>query len=214
MNNLSLEMLFDLFKKNYLYLIIGLLIIIFGSTSYFFYMANVKEKIYLSQGAYENYLNELTQFDGSEFKELEMQLEELKNTYDQSIYYHLANFQQAKIYFENGQESKAMSLMEQLNSDLEQDKSSRNFLRDISRIRLASIYIDLDRFEDAKQLLDRNFDFFNSLRLEKLGDLEKINLNNKEAENYYKLAIETSQNQTQINLLNFKLSSLASSNNE
>ena len=214
MNNLSLEMLFDLFKKNYLYLIIGLLIIIFGSASYFFYMANVKEKIYLSQGAYENYLNELTQFDGSEFKELEMQLEELKNTYDQSIYYHLANFQQAKIYFENGQQSKAMSLMEQLNSDLEQDKSSRNFLRDISRIRLASIYIDLDRFEDAKQLLDRNFDFFNSLKLEKLGDLEKINLNNKEAENYYKLAIETSQNQTQINLLNFKLSSLASSKNE
>ncbi len=214
MNNLSLEMLFDLFKKNYLYLIIGLLIIIFGSASYFFYTANVKEKIYLSQEAYENYLNELTQFDGSEFKELEMKLEELKNTYDQSIYYHLANFQQAKIYFENGQEPKAMSLMEQLNSDLEQDKSSRNFLRDISRIRLASIYIDLDRFEDAKQLLDRNFDFFNSLRLEKLGDLEKINLNNKEAENYYKLAIETSQNQTQINLLNFKLSSLASSNNE
>ena len=214
MNNLSLEMLFDSFKKNYLYLIIGLLIIIFGSASYFFYMANVKEKIYLSQGAYENYLNELTQFDGSEFKELEMQLEELKNTYDQSIYYHLANFQQAKIYFENGEESKAMSLMEQLNSDLEQDKSSRNFLRDISRIRLASIYIDLDRFEDAKQLLDRNFDFFNSLKLEKLGDLEKINLNNKEAENYYKLAIETSQNQTQINLLNFKLSSLASSKNE
>ena len=214
MNNLSLEMLFDLFKKNYLYLIIGLLIIIFGSASYFFYMANVKEKIYLSQGAYENYLNELTQFDGSEFKELEMQLEELKNTYDQSIYYHLANFQQVKIYFENGEESKAMSLMEQLNSDLEQDKSSRNFLRDISRIRLASIYIDLDRFDDAKQLLDRNFDFFNSLKLEKLGDLEKINLNNKEAENYYKLAIETSQNQTQINLLNFKLSSLASSKNE
>ena len=214
MNNLSLEMLFDSFKKNYLYLIIGLLIIIFGSASYFFYMANVKEKIYLSQGAYENYLNELTQFDGSEFKELEMKLEELKNTYDQSIYYHLANFQQAKIYFENGQESKAMSLMEQLNSDLEQDKSSRNFLRDISRIRLASIYIDLDRFDDAKQLLDRNFDFFNSLKLEKLGDLEKINLNNKEAENYYKLAIETSQNQTQINLLNFKLSSLASSKNE
>ena len=214
MNNLSLEMLFDSFKKNYLYLIIGLLIIIFGSASYFFYMANVKEKIYLSQGAYENYLNELTQFDGSEFKELEMQLEELKNTYDQSIYYHLANFQQAKIYFENGEESKAMSLMEQLNSDLEQDKSSRNFLRDISRIRLASIYIDLDRFDDAKQLLDRNFDFFNSLKLEKLGDLEKINLNNNEAENYYKLAIETSQNQTQINLLNFKLSSLASSKNE
>ena len=214
MNNLNFELLLDWFKKNYLYLICGLFLIALGSVSYFFYLANIKEKIYLSQAAYENYLNELTKFGSSDFKELEIKLEELKNTYDQSIYYHLANFQQAKIYFENDQEIEAMNLMEQLNSDLEEDKSSRNFLRDISRIRLASIYIDFDRFEDAQELLGRNFDFFNSLKLEKLGDLEKIKLNNEEAENYYKLAIEMSQNQTQINLLNFKLSSLASSNDE
>ena len=214
MNNFNFEMLSDFLKKNYLYFIFGLFLIILSSVSYFFYIANIKEKIYLSQAAYENYLNELTQFDGSEFSELETKLEELKNTYDQSIYYHLANFQQAKIYFENDQELEAMNLMEQLNSELEEDKSSRNFLRDISRIRLASIYIDFDRFEDAQELLSRNFDFFDSLKLEKLGDLEKIKLNNEEAENYYKLAIEMSQNQTQINLLNFKLSSLASPNDK
>jgi len=214
MNNFNFEMLLDFLKKNYLYFIFGSFLIILSSVSYFFYLANIKEKIYLSQAAYENYLNELTQFDGSEFSELETKLEELKNTYDQSIYYHLANFQQAKIYFENDQELEAMNLMEQLNSELEEDKSSRNFLRDISRIRLASIYIDFDRFEDAQELLSRNFDFFDSLKLEKLGDLEKIKLNNEEAENYYKLAIEMSQNQTQINLLNFKLSSLASSNDK
>ena len=214
MNNFNFEMLLDFLKKNYLYFIFGSFLIILSSVSYFFYLANIKEKIYLSQAAYENYLNELTQFDGSEFSELETKLEELKNTFDRSIYYHLANFQQAKIYFENDQELEAMNLMEQLNSDLEEDKSSRNFLRDISRIRLASIYIDFDRFEDAQELLSRNFDFFDSLKLEKLGDLEKIKLNNEEAENYYKLAIEMSQNQTQINLLNFKLSSLASSNDK
>ncbi len=214
MNNFNFEMLLDFLKKNYLYFIFGSFLIILSSVSYFFYLANIKEKIYLSQAAYENYLNELTQFDGSEFSELETKLEELKNTFDRSIYYHLANFQQAKIYFENDQELEAMNLMEQLNSELEEDKSSRNFLRDISRIRLASIYIDFDRFEDAQELLSRNFDFFDSLKLEKLGDLEKIKLNNEEAENYYKLAIEMSQNQTQINLLNFKLSSLASPNDK
>ena len=214
MNNFNFEKLSDFLKKNYLYFIFGLFLIILSSVSYFFYIANIKQKIYLSQAAYENYLNELTQFDGSEFSELETKLEELKNSYDQSIYYHLANFQQAKIYFENDQELEAMNLMEQLNSDLEEDKSSKNFLRDISRIRLASIYIDFDRFEDAQELLSRNFDFFDSLKLEKLGDLEKIKLNNEEAENYYKLAIEMSQNQTQINLLNFKLSSLASPNDK
>ena len=214
MNNLNFEMLLEFFKKNYLYLIFGLILVMSGIASYFFYITSIKEKIYSSQGAYENYLSELALFDGLEFTELEAKLEEVKNVYDQSIYYHLANFHQAKIYFENGQELKAMSLMEQLNTDLEQDKSSRSFLRDISRIRLASIYIDFDRFEDAKELLDRNFDFFDSLKLEKLGDIEKVKFNNEGAKNYYKLAIETSQNQTQINLLNFKLSSLASSNDE
>lgn len=214
MNNLNFEMLLEFFKKNYLYLIFGLILVMSGIASYFFYITSIKEKIYSSQGAYENFLSELALFDGLEFTELEAKLEEVKNAYDQSIYYHLANFHQVKIYFENGQELKAMSLMEQLNADLEQDKSSRSFLRDISRIRLASIYIDFDRFEDAKELLDRNFDFFDSLKLEKLGDIEKVKFNNEGAKNYYKLAIETSQNQTQINLLNFKLSSLASSNDE
>ena len=214
MNNLNFEMLLEFFKKNYLYLIFGLILVMSGIASYFFYITSIKEKIYSSQGAYENFLSELALFDGLEFTELEAKLEEVKNAYDQSIYYHLANFHQAKIYFENEQELKAMSLMEQLNADLEQDKSSRSFLRDISRIRLASIYIDFDRFEDAKELLDRNFDFFDSLKLEKLGDIEKVKFNNEGAKNYYKLAIETSQNQTQINLLNFKLSSLASSNDE
>ena len=214
MNNLNFEMLLEFIKKNYLYLIFGLILVMSGIASYFFYITSIKEKIYSSQGAYENFLSELALFDGLEFTELEAKLEEVKNAYDQSIYYHLANFHQTKIYFENGQELKAMSLMEQLNADLEQDKSSRSFLRDISRIRLASIYIDFDRFEDAKELLDRNFDFFDSLKLEKLGDIEKVKFNNEGAKNYYKLAIETSQNQTQINLLNFKLSSLASSNDE
>ena len=214
MNNLNFEMLLEFFKKNYLYLIFGLILVMSGIASYFFYITSIKEKIYSSQEAYENFLSELALFDGLEFTELEAKLEEVKNAYDQSIYYQLANFHQAKIYFENGQELKAMSLMEQLNADLEQDKSSRSFLRDISRIRLASIYIDFDRFEDAKELLDRNFDFFDSLKLEKLGDIEKVKFNNEGAKNYYKLAIETSQNQTQINLLNFKLSSLASSNDE
>lgn len=214
MNNLNFEMLLEFFKKNYLYLIFGLILIMSGIASYFFYITSIKEKIYSSQRAYENFLSELALFDGLEFTELETKLEEVKNVYDQSIYYHLANFHQAKIYFENDQELKAMTLMEQLNADLEQDKSSRTFLRDISRIRLASIYINFDRFEDAKELLDRNFDFFDSLKLEKLGDLEKVKFDNEGAKNYYKLAIEASQNQTQINLLNFKLSSLASSNDE
>mgnify|MGYP001495919952 CR=1 FL=1 len=45
-----------------------------------------------------------------------------------------------------------------------------------------------------------------------LKGLEKSTSNSKKAQNYYEMAIEASTNQTQINLINFKLSSLANSN--
>ena len=106
-----------------------------------------------------------------------------------------------------------MNTILELNSTLEGENSSKSFLRDLSRIRLASIYVNFDRFDEAREVLIRNFDYYDSLRLEKLGDLEKEDLNPKKAEDYYNKAIELSDNQTQINLLNFKLSSLASSSN-
>ena len=166
----------------------------------------------MSQELYKSYLNELSTFDGTEIEILESKLNDLKNNNSSSIYYYLANFYQVKIYFENNEELKALDLMQKLNLDLESENSQKHFLRDLSRIRLASIFIDFERFEEAREVLDRNFSSYEALKFEKLGDLEKSTSNSKKAQNYYEMAIEASNNQTQINLINFKLSSLANSN--
>ena len=163
---------------------------------------------------YESYLNEFSTFDPSELNNLESKLNELKNNNSNSIYYYLANFYQVKIYFENDEELKALDLMQELNLTLEDENSKKYFLRDLSRIRLASIYLDFERTEEAREILERSFSFYEALRLEKLGDLEKTIFNSKLAQNYYEMAIQESDNQTQINMLNFKLSSLASASNE
>ena len=104
--------------------------------------------------------------------------------------------------------------MQELNLTLEGENSKKYFLRDLSRIRLASIFIDFERTEEAREILKKSFSFYEALRLEKLGDLEKSISNYKMAQNYYEMAIQESDNQTQINMLNFKLSSLASASNE
>ena len=166
----------------------------------------------MSQELYKSYLNELSTFDGTEIEILESKLNDLKNNNSSSIYYYLANFYQVKIYFENNEELKALDLMQKLNLDLESENSQKHFLRDLSRIRLASIFIDFERFEEAREVLDRSFSSYEALKFEKLGDLEKSTSNSKKAQNYYEMAIEASNNQTQINLINFKLSSLANSN--
>ena len=212
MDNLNLEKLFDYLKKNYLVLSLGVLLIVSLSTFYFLYSANQKNKTFMSQELYKSYLNELSTFDGAEIEILESKLNELKNNNSSSIYYYLANFYQVKIYFENNEELKALDLMQKLNLDLESENSQKHFLRDLSRIRLASIFIDFERFEEAREVLDRSFSSYEALKFERLGDLEKSTSNSKKAQNYYEMAIEASTNQTQTNLINFKLSSLADSN--
>ena len=212
MDNLNLEKLIEYLKKNYLVLSLGILLVVSLSTYYFLYSANQKNKTYMSQELYKSYLNELSTFDGAEIEILESKLNELKNNNPSSIYYYLANFYQVKIYFENNEELKALDLMQKLNLDLESENSQKHFLRDLSRIRLASIFIDFERFEEAREVLDRSFSSYEALKFEKLGDLEKSTSNSKKAQNYYEMAIEASTNQTQINLINFKLSSLANSN--
>ena len=212
MDNLNLEKLIEYLKKNYLVLSLGILLVVSLSTYYFLYSANQKNKTYMSQELYKSYLNELSTFDGTEIEILESKLNELKNNNSSSIYYYLANFYQVKIYFENNEELKALDLMQKLNLDLESENSQKHFLRDLSRIRLASIFIDFERFEEAREVLERSFSSYEALKFEKLGDLEKSTSNSKKAQNYYEMAIEASTNQTQINLINFKLSSLANSN--
>ena len=212
MDNLNLEKLFNYLKKNYLVLSLGVLLIVSLSTFYFLYSANQKNKTFMSQELYKSYLNELSTFDGAEIEILESKLNELKNNNSSSIYYYLANFYQVKIYFENNEELKALDLIQKLNLDLESENSQKHFLRDLSRIRLASIFIDFERFEEAREVLDRSFSYYQALKFERLGDLEKSTSNSKKAQNYYEMAIEASTNQTQINLINFKLSSLADSN--
>ena len=212
MDNLNLEKLFNYLKKNYLVLSLGVLLIVSLSTFYFLYFLNQKNKTFMSQELYKSYLNELSTFDGAEIEILESKLNELKNNNSSSIYYYLANFYQVKIYFENNEELKALDLMQKLNLDLESENSQKHFLRDLSRIRLASIFIDFERFEEAREVLDRSFSSYEALKFEKLGDLEKSTSNTKKAQNYYEMALEASTNQTQINLINFKLSSLADSN--
>ena len=212
MDNLNLEKLIEYLKKNYLVLSLGILLVVSLSTYYFLYSANQKNKTYMSQELYKSYLNELSTFDGTEIEILESKLNDLKNNNSSSIYYYLANFYQVKIYFENNEELKALDLMQKLNLDLESENSQKHFLRDLSRIRLASIFIDFKRFEEAREVLDRSFSSYEALKFEKLGDLEKSTSNSKKAQNYYEMAIEASTNQTQINLINFKLSSLANSN--
>ena len=205
MDNLNLEKLIEYLKKNYLVLSLVVLLVVSLSTYYFLYSANQKNKTYMSQELYKSYLNELSTFDGTEIEILESKLNDLKNNNSSSIYYYLANFYQVKIYFENNEELKALDLMQKLNLDLESENSQKHFLRDLSRIRLASIFIDFERFEEAREVLNRSFSSYEALKFEKLGDLEKSTSNSKKAQNYYEMAIEASNNQTPVSYTHLTL---------
>ena len=157
MNSFNLESILSFLKNNYFYFLIGflLLAVIFGS--YFVYKTNERNKIYASQEVYEEYLEEINSFEEIDIEALENLSYKLKDIYDESAYSLMADFYLVKIYFENGEEEKALNTILELNSTLERENSSKSFLRDLYRIRLASIYINFDRFDEARKVLIRNF---------------------------------------------------------
>ena len=157
MDSLNMEKLFEFLKKNFLSLFLGIILIVSSLIFYVIYSTNQKNKTYASQELYESYLNKFSTYDASELNNLEIKLNELKNNNPNSIYYYLANFYQVKVYFENDEELKALDLMQELNLTLEGENSKKYFLRDLSRIRLASIFIDFERTEEAREILEKSF---------------------------------------------------------
>ena len=119
MNNLNLESILLFLKNNFFYFLIGFLslAVIFGS--YFVYKTNERNKIYASQEVYEEYLEEINSFEEIDIKALENLSYKLKDIFDESTYSLMADFYLVKIYFENGEEEKALNTILELNSALE-----------------------------------------------------------------------------------------------
>ena len=103
---------------------------------------------------------------------------------------------------------KALTGLSSAREILSSKGSEFNFLKEIIDLRMVNIFIDLEDLKRANNILKNTFTTYQTNKLILQGDISAIEKKFDEAKKKYVDALERSENETQKNLINLKISTL------
>ena len=193
--------------KNYIKVIAFLLIIGFayGIYLYFYYMAEKKD-----QEAGDLFLNFYNSYSASDFNEQEYKIvsDKISQIDNASIYLVMLKSIYALESIESNDKQKALTELSNAREILSSKGNEFNFLKEIIDLRMVNIFIDLEDLERANNILKNTFTTYQTNKLILQGDISAIEKKFDEAKQKYIYALERSENETQKNLINLKISTL------
>jgi len=193
--------------KNYIKVISFLLIIglAYGIYLYFYFMAQKKD-----QEAGDLFLNFYNSYSASDFNEQEYKfvIDEISQIDNASIYLVMLKSIYAAESVENNDLQKALTQLSNAREILSSKGNEFNFIKEIIDLRMVNIFIDLEDLERADNILKNTFTTYQINKLILQGDLLAIEKKFDESKQKYIKALERSENETQKNLINLKISTL------
>ena len=193
--------------NNYIKLITFFLIIasVYGTYLYFYFAEQKKD-----QNAGDLFLNFYNSYSSSEFREQEYNLilDEIAQIDDSSIYLAMLKSIYAAQSVENSDLQTALTELSNAKEILVNKGDDFNFLREIIDIRMVNIFIHLEDLERAKNILKNTFKTYQINKLILQGDILAIEKKSDEAKQKYLKALQRSENDTQKNFINLKISNL------
>jgi predicted negative regulator of RcsB-dependent stress response len=193
--------------KNYIKVISFLLIIglAYGIYLYFYFMAQKKD-----QEAGDLFLNFYNSYSASDFNDLEYKtvLNEISQIDNASIYLVMLKSIYAAESVESNDLQKALTELSNAREILSSKGSEFNVLKEIIDLRMVNIFIDLEDLDRANNILKNTFTIYQTNKLILQGDISAIEKRFDEAKQKYIEALELSENETQKNLINLKISTL------
>ena len=193
--------------KNYIKVISFLLIIglAYGAYLYYFFQAQKKDQdagdLFLS--FYNSY--SVSDFDEEEYK---IAIDAISQIDDASIYLAMLKSINAAESVKVNDLQKALAELLNAKEILSSKSNNFNFLKEIIDLRMVNIFIDLDDLERAKKILRNNFTTYQTNKLILQGDIFATEKKFKDAKKKYVDALARSENETQRNLINLKISTL------
>ena len=193
--------------KNYIKLISFLLVIslAYGAYLYFYFMAQQKD-----QEAGDLFLNFYNSYSASDFNDQEYNIvfDEISLIDNASIYLVMLKSIYAAELAESNDLQKALTELSNAREILSSKGNAFNFLKEIIDLRMANIFIALEDLERANNILKNTFTTYQTNKLILQGDISAIEKKFDEAKQKYIDALEGSENETQKNLINLKISTL------
>ena len=193
--------------KNYIKVISFLLIIglAYGAYLYYFFQAQKKDQdagdLFLS--FYNSY--SVSDFDEEEYK---IAIDAISQIDDASIYLAMLKSINAAESVKVNNLQKALAELLNAREILSSKSNNFNFLKEIIDLRMVNIFIDLEDLERAKKILGNNFTTYQTNKLILQGDIFATEKKFKDAKKKYVDALARSENETQRNLINLKISTL------
>ena len=193
--------------KNYIKVISFLLIIglAYGAYLYYFFQAQKKDQdagdLFLS--FYNSY--SVSDFDEEEYK---IAIDAISQIDSASIYLAMLKSINAVESVKGNDLQKALAELLNAREILSSKSNNFNFLKEIIDLRMVNIFIDLEDLERAKKILNNNFTTYHTNKLILQGDIFATEKKFKDAKKKYVDALARSENETQRNLINLKISTL------
>jgi len=193
--------------KNFIKVISFLLIIglAYGAYLYYYFQAQKKDQdagdLFLS--FYNSY--SISDFDEEEYK---IAIDAISQIDDASIYLTMLKSINAVESVKGNDLRKALAELLNAREILSSKSNNFNFLKEIIDLRMVNIFIDLEDLERAKKILGNNFTTYQTNKLILQGDIFAIEKKLKDAKKKYVDALARSENETQRNLINLKISTL------
>ena len=196
--------------NNYIKVIVFFLIIglSYGVYLYFYFAAQKKD-----QAAGDSFLNFYNSYLTSNFDEqlYENTLENISQIDSASIYLVMLKSIHAAEFVEKNNLQKALIELSKAQEILSTKSNDFNFLKEIIDLRIVSIFIDSGDLDRAKNILNNTFTTYQVNKLIFQGDISVLENKVDNARQKYSDALRSSENESQKNLINLKISTLSDS---
>ena len=205
--NTYLQSALDWIKTNYIKIILVVLIlsVAFG---WIYYRNLVQEENSKKASILFDEFNFMLNKDDIDLEALTLLREKTKDKYPDQIYSILMDFEISQLNYNLNNFQESLNNLRAINLELEQKGNEVSFLKDLSRLRLSLLLISENEIEEAREILNKNFIFFEELKYEFLGDVELKSSNQEAARKNYETALELTSSEIHKELIRIKLSSI------
>ena len=205
--NTYLQSALDWIKTNYIkiILVVFILSIVFG---WIYYRNLIQEENSKKASILFDEFNFMLNKDDIDLGALTLLREKTKDKYPNQIYSILMDFEISQLNYNLNNFQESIDVLREINLELEQRDNDASFLKDLSRLRLSLLLISENEINEALEILNRDFIFFEELKYEFLGDAELKSSDQEAARKNYKTALELTSSEIHKELIKIKLSSI------
>ena len=199
--------IYDWVIENYVKVILFITAFVFLYGIYFYYTLSAQKR---DQETGDSFLKFYSSYSELNFDEEEYLLafNKISKINEESIYLAMLQSLRAAEFISKNEKQEGLFELVKAKEILSNKGEEFNFLKEIVNLRIISILIDLEDLDRAKNLLKDDFTIYRANKLIFEGDILALENKFQDAKKSFKEALIISENETQKNIINLKISAL------